>query len=73
MTCGLDQKGGDDSKESESRGLAEFHAEFEELMNSKELAHLVRVVDYVERMVRRKGDWRRYPLSKFCSDRDRRQ
>lgn len=36
------------SDESESRGLAEFHAEFEELMGSKELGHLVRVVVLVD-------------------------
>jgi len=44
----LVKKGGDNSKEPESRGLAEFHAEFEELMDSKELKHLVRVVILVD-------------------------
>jgi hypothetical protein len=36
------------SDESESRGLAEFQAEFRELMGSKELAHLARVVVLVD-------------------------
>lgn len=44
----LVKKGGGDSKEPESRGLAEFHTEFEELMDSKELRHLVRVVVLVD-------------------------
>lgn len=34
--------------ESESRGLAEFHAEFKELMGLKELQHLTRVVVLVD-------------------------
>lgn len=34
--------------ESESRGLAEFHAEFKELVASKELAHLARVAVLVD-------------------------
>lgn len=38
----------DDSKTSESRGLAEFHSEFAELMDSKELKHLARVVVLVD-------------------------
>jgi hypothetical protein len=44
----LIKKDSDKSNESESRGLAEFHAEFEELMDLKELAHLVRVVVLVD-------------------------
>ena len=44
----LIKKGGNDSTEPESRGLAEFHVEFEELMGSKELKHLVRVVVLVD-------------------------
>ncbi len=39
---------GAEPEESESRGLAEFHAEFKELMRSKELAHLSRVVVLVD-------------------------
>lgn len=37
-----------ESEGSESRGLAEFQAEFRELMGSKELAHLARVVVLVD-------------------------
>ncbi len=37
-----------ESEEAESRGLAEFQAEFKELMGSKELAHLSRVVLLVD-------------------------
>jgi hypothetical protein len=44
----LVKKRGDDSTESESRGLAEFHSEFAELMDSKEMGHLVRVVVLVD-------------------------
>lgn len=44
----LIKKDSDKPDESETRGLAEFHAEFEELMDSKELAHLVRVVVLVD-------------------------
>ncbi len=39
---------GGESEESESRGLAEFHAEFRELMSSRELAHLSRIVVLVD-------------------------
>src|SRR6266511_576118 len=39
---------GVEPEESESRGLAEFQAEFKELMRSKELAHLSRVVVLVD-------------------------
>jgi hypothetical protein len=39
---------GAEPEESESRGLAEFQAEFKELMRSKELAHLSRVVVLVD-------------------------
>ncbi|HUY45820.1 MAG TPA: P-loop NTPase fold protein [Streptosporangiaceae bacterium] len=39
---------GTEPDESESRGLAEFQAEFRELMGSKELAHLSRVVVLVD-------------------------
>jgi hypothetical protein len=39
---------GAESEESESRGLAEFQADFKELMGSKELAHLSRVVVLVD-------------------------
>lgn len=39
---------GAESGESESRGLAEFQAEFRELMGSNELAHLSRVVVLVD-------------------------
>lgn len=45
---GLVKTNEDDSTEAESRGLAEFHAEFEELMASNELRHLVRVVVLVD-------------------------
>src|SRR5439155_13888430 len=38
---------------AESRGLAEFHAEFKELMDSPELAHLTRVVVLVDDLDRR--------------------
>lgn len=44
----LVRKGGDDSKGAESRGLVEFHTEFAELMDSKELQHLARVVVLVD-------------------------
>jgi hypothetical protein len=37
-----------ESERSESRGLAEFQTEFRELMGSKELAHLARVVVLVD-------------------------
>lgn len=39
---------GGEQGEGESRGLAEFQAEFRELMESKELAHLARVVVLVD-------------------------
>src|SRR6266568_1774334 len=39
---------GAEAEESESRGLAEFQAEFRKLMGSKELAHLSRVVVLVD-------------------------
>jgi hypothetical protein len=39
---------GAEPEDSESRGLAEFQAEFRELMGSKELAHLNRVVVLVD-------------------------
>jgi KAP family P-loop domain len=39
---------GTEAEESESRGLAEFQADFRELMGSKELAHLSRVVVLVD-------------------------
>ncbi|MFE5565092.1 P-loop NTPase fold protein [Amycolatopsis japonica] len=48
LTSLVKKGGGGDSKESESRGLAEFHTEFEDLMDSKELTHLVRVVVLVD-------------------------
>ncbi|MCK9928837.1 KAP family NTPase [Frankia sp. Mgl5] len=44
----LVKDGGDAPAEPESRGLAEFHTQFEELMASKELKHLVRVVLLVD-------------------------
>lgn len=44
----LVKKGGDESKEPESRGLSEFHTEFAELMDSTELKHLIRVVVLVD-------------------------
>src|SRR6266545_1111006 len=44
----LVKTGGDKPDESDSRGLAEFHAEFKELMSLKELQHLTRVVVLVD-------------------------
>jgi hypothetical protein len=44
----LVKTGGDKPDESESRGLAEFHAEFKELMSLKELQHLTRMVVLVD-------------------------
>jgi len=44
----LVKTGGGQSNDAESRGLADFHAEFKELMDSSELAHLSRVVVLVD-------------------------
>lgn len=47
LTSLVKTDGGEDG-ETQSRGLAEFHAEFRDLMGSKELAHLSRVVVLVD-------------------------